>query len=174
MPGAEQKEWIAGRLEDSEATWNLMAHGVVLVPISEERVDMWDGYPSARRRPLEAMEGSANPVMLIGDIRKHVAAEIPSDPADPGSSSFDVELVCTSVVSDGDGARTDGNTGDWLQHDYVKLYDGRRGTLHVWLSAQEMVFSFWVVDWIEDYDSAPKQLTARFTKPAGGPRLIPA
>ncbi|MGO3211266.1 MAG: alkaline phosphatase D family protein [Brachybacterium sp.] len=174
MLGAEQEQWIAGRLKDSEATWNLMAHGVVLVPITEDRVDMWDGYPSARRRLLEAMAGTANPVMLTGDIHKHVAAEIPSDPADPGSSSLGVELVCTSVASDGDGAKTDGNTEDWLQHDYVKLYDGRRGYLHVRLSAQEMVSSFWVVDWIEADDTAPKELTARFTTPAGEPRLIPA
>ena len=151
-----------------------MANGVVLVPITEDRVDMWDGYPAARRRLLEAMAGSSNPVMLTGDIHKHVAAEIPADAADPGSAPLGVELVCTSVASDGDGAVTDGNTADWLQHDYVKLYDGRRGYVHVRLSAQEMVSSFWVVEWIEADDSAPKQLTARFTTPAGDPRLIPA
>ncbi|WP_114855013.1 alkaline phosphatase [Brachybacterium sp. YJGR34] len=174
MLGAEQERWIAERLTDSPATWNVMAHGVVLVPITEDRVDMWDGYPAARRRMLAAMAEADNPVMLTGDIHRHVAAEIPSDPADPGSDPLGVELVCTSVASDGDGAPTDGYTEDWVQHDYVKLYDGRRGYLHVRLSAEEMVSSFWVVDWIEADDTAPKQLRARFTTPAGDPRLIPA
>lgn len=174
MLGAEQEEWISERLAQSPATWNIMANGVVLVPITEDRVDMWDGYPAARRRLLEAMAAGSNPVMLTGDIHKHVAAEIPADAADPGSAPLGVELVCTSVASDGDGAATDGNTADWLQHDYVKLYDGRRGYVHVRLSAQEMVSSFWVVEWIEADDTAPKQLTARFTTPAGDPRLIPA
>ena len=42
------------------------------------------------------------------------------------------------------------------------------------LTPEEMVSSFHVVDWIEADDTAPKQLTARFTTPAGEPRLIPA
>ena len=85
-----------------------------------------------------------------------------------------MELVCTSVASDGDGAKPDSATADWVQHDYVKLYDGRRGYVHVRLTPEEMVSSFHIVEWIEADDTAPKQLTARFTTPAGEPRLIPA
>ncbi|AXK46208.1 alkaline phosphatase D family protein [Brachybacterium saurashtrense] len=172
--GAAQEDWVAERLRSSEAQWNVLANGVVLVPITEDRVDMWDGYPAARRRLLAAMDEARNPVMLTGDIHRHVAAEIPADPEDPAAGALGVELVCTSIASDGDGARTDGYTEDWLQHDYVKLYDGRRGYVHLRLTPQEMVSSFYVVDWIEADDTAEKQLTARFTTPAGEPRLIPA
>ncbi|WP_233191002.1 hypothetical protein [Brachybacterium sp. UMB0905] len=56
----------------------------------------------------------------------------------------------------------------------MKLYDGRRGYVHVRLTPEEMVSSFHVVEWIEVDDTAPKQLAARFTTPAGEPRLIPA
>ena len=172
--GAEQEEWAGERLASSEATWNLLANGVVLVPINEKSTDMWDGYPAARRRLLAQMAEAQNPVMLTGDIHKHVAAEIPADPDDPGEERLGVELVCTSVASDGDGAEDAGTPETWTQHEYVKLYDGRRGYVHVRLTPEEMVSSFHVVDWIEADDTAPKQLTARFTTPAGEPRLIPA
>ena len=174
MLGAEQEEWIGERLTLSPATWNIMANGVVLVPITEDRIDMWDGYPAARRRLLAQMAEASNPVMLTGDIHRHVAAEVPADPEDPGAGAVGVELVCTSIASDGDGAKTDGYTDDWLQHEYVKLYDGRRGYVHVRLTAEEMVSSFHIVEWVEADDTAPKQLTARFTTPAGAARLIPA
>ena len=120
------------------------------------------------------MAEASNPVMLTGDIHRHVAAVVPADPEDPGAGAVGVELVCTSIASDGDGAKTDGYTDDWLQHEYVKLYDGRRGYVHVRLTAEEMVSSFHIVEWVEADDTAPKQLTARFTTPAGAARLIPA
>ena len=172
--GTEQEEWVGERLASSTATWNLLANGVVLVPIDEASTDMWDGYPAARRRLLAQMAEASNPVMLTGDIHKHVAAEIPADPDDPAAGALGVELVCTSIASDGDGAADAGTPETWTRHEYVKLYDGRRGYVHVRLTPQEMVSSFRVVDWIEADDTAPEQLRARFTTPAGEPRLIPA
>lgn len=172
MLGAEQEAWIEQRLIDTPTTWNLMANGVVLAAISEDRTDMWDGYPAARDRLLHAMAQSRNPVMLTGDIHKHVAAELKADFSDPESPNVGVELVCTSIASDGDGAATDNYTEDWVQHDYVRLYDGRRGYVHVRLTPEEMVSSFYVVPWIEADDQAPRELTGRFVTPAGDPRLI--
>ena len=172
--GTEQEEWVGERLASSTATWNLLANGVVLVPIDEASTDMWDGYPAARRRLLAQMAEASNPVMLTGDIHKHVAAEIPADPDDPAAGALGVELVCTSIASDGDGAADAGTPETWTRHEYVKLYDGRRGYVHVRLTPQEMVSSFRVVDWSEADDTAPEQLRARFTTPACEPRLIPA
>ncbi|GAA1722825.1 alkaline phosphatase D family protein [Brachybacterium phenoliresistens] len=126
--GAEQEEWADQRLVQSPATWNLLANGVVLTPISEDRTDMWDGYPAARRRLLQAMAEAGNAVMLTGDIHKHVAAELRADAADPDAQTIGVELVCTSVASDGDGAVTDGYTEDWTRHPYVKHYDAAAAT----------------------------------------------
>jgi len=171
--GTEQEAWIEQRLIDSPATWNLMANGVVLAAISEDRTDMWDGYPAARQRLLDVMSVSRNPVMLTGDIHRHVAAELKADFADPGSENVGVELICTSVASDGDGAPTDSYTDDWTQHEYVKLYDGRRGYVHVRLTPEEMVSSFYIVEWVEADDSAPRELRARFRTPADDPRLSP-
>ncbi|WP_432484986.1 alkaline phosphatase D family protein [Kineococcus esterisolvens] len=174
MLGAAQEAWVQERLTRTPATWNLLASGVVVTAISEDRTDMWDGYPAARQRLLDAMAASRNPVVLTGDIHKHVAAELKADFSDPDGPNVGVELVCTSVASDGDGAQTDSYTPDWVRHDHVRHYDGRRGYLHVHLTPQEMVASFWFVPWIEADDTAPKQLSAQFTTPAGDPRLIQA
>lgn len=172
--GAQQESWIEGRLSQSTATWDVLANGVVLTAVSEDRTDMWDGYPAARRRLMTAMSEVSNPVMLTGDIHKHVAAELKEDFADPSSETIGVELVCTSVASDGDGAETDAHTADWTRHPYVRHYDGRRGYVHVRLTPQEMTSSFWVVPWIEADDTAPKELSARFSTRAGEPGLAPA
>ena len=174
MLGTAQEEWVTGRLTDTPATWNVLANAVVLAAIREQTYGQWDGYPAARQRLLDAMAESSNPVMLTGDIHKHVAAELLADFTDPGSGTIGVELVCTSVASDGDGSADAGNPDLWLGHEHVKLYDGRRGYVHVRLTPQEMISSFFVVDWVEADDTAPKQLAARFTTPAGDPQLIPA
>src|SRR5699024_11204602 len=152
--GTEQEEWVTGRLIDSPATWNLLANGVVLAAIREETYGQWDGYPAARQRLLDAMAAASNPVMLTGDIHKHVATELLADSTDPGSGTIGVELVCTSVASDGDCSADAGNPDLWLDHDYVKHYDGRRGYVHVRLTPQELVSSFYIVDWVEADDTA--------------------
>ncbi|WP_085528415.1 alkaline phosphatase D family protein [Kocuria massiliensis] len=171
--GSDQEAWVANALKTSPATWNILANGVVLTPITPDRTDQWDGYPAARERMLKAMNRSSNPVMLSGDIHKHSAAELKQNFDNENSRTLGVELVCTSVASDGDGAKTDKNTGDWLGHPYVKHYDGRRGYVHVTVTPKDMVSSFYCVDWIERDDTAPKQLSARFYTKAGQMSLSP-
>ena len=112
--------------------------------------------------------------MLTGDIHKHVAAELRGESAGLPDGSAGVELVTTSAASDGDGAKTDKYTPDWVRHDYVRHYDGRRGYLHLRFTPAQLTSSFWVVPWVESDDTAPKELSARFTTPAGSSRLIEA
>ncbi len=171
MLGAEQEAWVTRRLTEDPAIWNVLASGVVVSAITQDRTDQWDGYPAARRRLLDAMGRSRNTVVVTGDIHRSVAAELRADFADPASENVGVELVCTSVASDGDGTTTDGYAPDWLQHDYVKLYDARRGYLKVDLTPERMDSTFVVVPWVEADDTAPKEILARFTTPAGRPRL---
>ena len=171
MLGEAQEQWLYSGLADSEATWNVMANGVTVAAITEDRVDQWDGYPAARQRLLDAMSTTSNPVVLTGDIHRHVAAELKADFADPESATVGVELICSSVASDGDGAPTDDYTEDWTQHPYVKLYDGRRGYVHVRMTPDEVTSQFKIVPYIEADDAAPLETVARFTTPAGAPGL---
>ncbi|WP_331714769.1 alkaline phosphatase D family protein [Auraticoccus cholistanensis] len=171
MLGREQEQWVTDRLVGSPATWNVLAGGVVLTAVTEDRTDQWDGYPAARQRLLDAMGRSRNAVMLTGDIHRHVAAELRADFTRPAAGNVGVELICTSVASDGDGAPTDAYTPDWTQHEHVKLYDGRRGYVHVRFTPSEMRSTFVVVPWVRADDTAPRQVAARFVTPAGHPRL---
>jgi alkaline phosphatase D len=117
------------------------------------------------------MEQTSNPVALTGDIHHHVASELKADFTDPSSKTVGVELICTSIGSDGDGADTDAYAKDWVQHPYVKLYSGRRGYVHTTLTPTEMTSEFVTFPYIEaDADAQPKVL-ARFRTPAGSPRL---
>ena len=169
--GAQQEQWLYDGMARSRATWNVIANGVVVTAISDDRTDQWDGYPANRRRLLSAMKDTSNPVVLTGDIHKHVAAELKADFADPASASVGVELICSSIASDGDGAVTDAYTKDWLRHPYVKLYDGRRGYVHGRMTPDELVSEFTVVPWVEADAEAPAQTVARFVTPAGTPGL---
>ncbi len=171
MLGEDQERWLFDGLRTSEATWNVAANGVGVSAITEDRIDQWDGYPAARQRMLDIMQQTANPVVLTGDIHRHVASELKADFTDPDAPTIGVELFCTSIGSDGDGAPTDDFTEDWVQHPYVKLYDGRRGYLHGRMTPGELTSEFKIVPWVEADDSAPLETVARFATPAGKPGL---
>lgn len=175
MLGTEQEAWVTRRLAASKATWNVLANGITVSRITENRVDQWDGYPAARQRLLDAMAASRNCVVLTGDTHRHTASELRRNFDDPTvEGNVGVELICSSATSDGDGAPTDNLAKDWLQHDWVKMYDGRRGYVHVRLDRQQMQSTYLVVDWVRADDRAPRVVRARFTTPAGDPRLIEA
>ncbi|WP_198663274.1 alkaline phosphatase D family protein [Jiangella endophytica] len=169
--GAEQETWLYDGLAGSTAAWNVIANGVTVAAITTNRTDQWDGYPANRRRLLDAMRTTSNPVVLTGDIHKHVAAELKADFTDPASATVGVELICTSIASDGDGAPTDAYTPDWVRHPYVRLYDGRRGYVHVTLTRDAMTSEFKIVPWVEADADAPLATVARFVTPAGAPGL---
>lgn len=171
MLGAQQEAWVGERLAQSSTTWNLLVNGVTVAAITEDRRDQWDGFPAARQRLLDAMSQASNPVVLTGDIHKNVAIELRRDFASDEDTNVGVELICTSIASDGDGSATSGPIDDWLQHEYVKLYDGRRGYVHVHLTAEEMHSTFVYVDHVEADDRAPRRVLAEFVTSAGDPHL---
>src|SRR5690606_40071217 len=70
-------------------------------------LDSWDGYAGERTRLLTGIRdsGAANPVVLTGDAHIHHAADLRLDFDDPDSPRVAVELVTSSISSDGDGYR---------------------------------------------------------------------
>jgi alkaline phosphatase D len=169
--GAKQEKWLYDGLRRSPATWNVLAGGVVLTAISDDRTDQWDGYPANRRRLLAELQNAGNAVMLTGDIHRHVASELKADFADPAAPTIGVELVCSSIGSDGDGADTDSYAKDWQRHPYVKLYNARRGYVHTTLTRSELTAEFVNFPYIEaDVNAEPRAL-ASFRSPVDSPRL---
>lgn len=175
MLGAEQERWLADQMHGSSAQWNILANSVTVAPIADTSIDQWDGYPAARRRLLDLLADVSDPVVLTGDIHRHAAAELWADPTATAetSRSLGVELICTSVASDGDG-KPGGGSATWLRHPYVKAMDSRRGYVHVSLTPEEMTSTFVVVDHIEADDRAPRDVAVRFRTPSGSHRLLPA
>ncbi|WP_433164506.1 alkaline phosphatase D family protein [Kribbella sp. CA-247076] len=172
MLGAKQEQWVYDGLRRSRATWNVLAGGVVLTAITDDRIEQWDGYPANRRRLLTAMRDAAGPsIMLTGDIHRHVAAELKADFADPSSPTVGVELVCSSIGSDGDGADTDQYAKDWLQHPYVKFYNARRGYVHTTLTRSELTAEFVTFPYVETDANAEPRVAASFRSPVDSPRL---
>ncbi len=172
--GQTQETWLDERLQGSKAGWNLIGNSVSLIPVRpDSELDSWDAYPAARLRLMRSLDGVSNPVVLTGDIHRAVAAELPADLTDPTGPKLAIELICSSIGSDGDGAETDDYADDWLRYPYVRFYHARRGYVLVQLTPEELRSTYVSVEWIEADDTAPRKITAQFSTPAGTSRLDP-
>ncbi|MBB5983701.1 alkaline phosphatase D family protein [Kribbella solani] len=169
--GAAQEQWLYDGLKGSPATWNILANGVVFTAVTDDRTEQWDGYPANRKRLLAAMGETSNTVVLTGDVHRAIASELKADFADPASKTIGVELICSSIASDGDGAETDGYAKDWMAHPYMKFYNARRGYVYARITETEMISEFVKVPYVQADANAVATVAARFRTPAGAPRL---
>ena len=87
------------------------------------------------------------------------------------SRTVGVELVCSSVGSNGDGTDTDAYEKDWLQHPYMKLYNARRGYVHSTMTRSELTTEFVNFPYIQADANAQPNVVARFRTPVADPRL---
>ena len=108
MLGAEQEQWLAARLRTGGAAWTVLGQGTLfgprdLVPGPGTLVwnDGWDGYPAARERLVQALQGTAaaNPVLLGGDVHENWVGHVKADYARPDSANVGVEFCGTSITS---------------------------------------------------------------------------
>lgn len=120
LVGAEQRQWLAGRLRDRSATWCLFATQVTMsamrLPVSAGGTllagapsgygvvdgaavctDEWDGYPAERDRVAGWLaERGGGAVVLSGDVH---SAWVFDGAATPGMAATAPEFVCPSVSS---------------------------------------------------------------------------
>jgi alkaline phosphatase D len=103
MLGEAQEEWLAEGLNETEATWNVLAQQTVMAPVPFAQnlvnLDQWDGYPAARRRLVDQLREVSNPVVITGDIHLSAAGYVTDDPDDPTTDALATELVGTSISS---------------------------------------------------------------------------
>ncbi|SCL72828.1 alkaline phosphatase D [Micromonospora citrea] len=177
--GQAQEAWLYDGLRRSDAVWNVLAQQVVMAqidrdtgPAEEFSFDQWDGFAANRDRLFAAWRryGIANPVVLTGDVHRHIAAELKADWRDPASTTVGTELICTSVGSDSDGADTDRYGPLWLGNPHVKLYNARRGYLSCRMTPTQLTSEFKTVPYVLR-PGAPITTTARFVTEAGRPGL---
>jgi alkaline phosphatase D len=183
MLGSAQERWLTDGFQESRAVWNIVPQQCVLSRRRERTtgpyplsMDAWDGYPAARGRLLEAVRkaGVENLVVLTGDVHVHYAMEVKEDFDDAGSRTVGVELVTTSVATEGDGVAKPGNWQTMMDaNPHMKFYDGRRGYVLVTLDQRQLRADYRTVDRVTK-PGAPVSTAASFVSRAGKPGLEPA
>jgi alkaline phosphatase D len=109
--GPSQEAWLGGSLMTSDATWDVLANQVVFtsMPLAGTifNFDQWDGYAASRTRVLNqfAAAGTANPIVITGDIHAAGVADIVDEGA--GAPAVGTEFVGTSISSTFDPALAD-------------------------------------------------------------------
>ncbi|MEV7006949.1 alkaline phosphatase D family protein [Streptosporangium sp. NPDC051022] len=174
--GEDQRRWLLDGLAASGARWNLVAQQVLMAqrdykvgPGTEVNMDSWDGYAAERTRLLTGFRdsGAANPVVLTGDMHMHHAADLRLDFDDPDSPRVAVELVTSSIASDGDGYRDEARMTEAIaENPHISYIDQRRGYIVCRVTPEELHADFRTLEYISRR-GAPAKTGARFTVPAG-------
>ena len=124
--GPEQLGWLEGELAAAKPTWTILGNPVILAglhvpfytPESPRWMDMWDGYPAAKRRLFNTLAQAEveNLVVMTGDFHSSMALNLPkafpvgSEPYPADAPSIGVEAVVHSVSSPNFGTRMTPNT----------------------------------------------------------------
>lgn len=107
--GTNQFNWLASRLDSSQAQWKILAQQVMVAPLEVFGVgvngDQWDGYPAERDRVYNhILNNNIHDVVVItGDIHTSWANDLPTGTynSSNGAGSVGVEFVAPSVTSPG-------------------------------------------------------------------------
>ncbi|MFF3437331.1 alkaline phosphatase D family protein [Streptosporangium sp. NPDC002721] len=174
--GEDQRRWLLDGLASSDAHWNLVGQQILMAqrdskvgPGTEVNMDSWDGYAAERTRLLTGFRdsGASNPVVLTGDAHMHHAADLKLDFDDPDSPRVAVELVTSSIASDGDGYRDEGRIAETVaENPHISYLDQRRGYIVCRVTQEELRADFRTLDYISRR-GAPARTGARFTVPSG-------
>ncbi len=181
MIGPAQEAWLARTLGRSEAHWRMLAQQVPMLRMAHGQgeaqrlsMDKWDGYPAARRRVFEALQGPRNLVVVSGDVHVALAGTLKLDYDREDSPEIGTEFTGTSISSDRDGSETKPSTARLLaDNPHLTFFNARRGyTLH---EVREGVFdaTFRAVSAVTT-PGAAREDRGRFVVEAGRPGAVRA
>ncbi len=180
LAGPKQRAWLSSGLRASQASWNLLAQQIFMAqndfhlgPGREMLVDTWDGYAAERGRVLGdlAASGARNPVVLTGDIHTHYASDLLANFDDPDSRRLGVELVTTSVTSDGDGYDDPaGRAIETAENPHIAYVDQRRGFVVCRMDSRQLKADFHTIPYVSRR-GATGTVSASFTVADGAHRL---
>ncbi|GIF03816.1 alkaline phosphatase D family protein [Actinoplanes siamensis] len=147
--GAEQRDWLLGRMQRSPARWNVLAQQVMMAECryggAAGRLDMdkWDGYAADRARILELAARMPGTVVVSGDIHYNYAADLRPRADAPVVA---VELVGTSISSGGDGSDSTPQLDLQLRYNpHLRLANAQRGYVRCELGRDSMRADFRVM-----------------------------
>jgi alkaline phosphatase D len=184
MLGALQEAWLFGQLQGTPARWNVVAQQVLMAEMNRARpdqapafdMDKWDGYRAARQRLLDlfASGAVANPVVLTGDIHRHIAVDLRPDCAQTRTGAVAVELVNTSISSRGDGGAKGAAPRSWQANNpHVRYTRDRRGYIRHVIGRDGWQADFRVLDYVSR-PGAPIRTDRSFVVEAGRSGLLSA
>jgi alkaline phosphatase D len=178
--GSGQLAWLDAGLRGSRARWNVLAQQIFVAqrdhrlgPGMDVSMDGWDGYTAERERLLASLLSSRaqNPVVLTGDVHVAHANDLRADFDDPQSARVGVELVATSVATDGDGYHDPvTNAAVRAENPHIAYIDQRRGYVLCKAGADGLRAEFHTVPYISRRN-APASVSATFTVPNGARSL---
>lgn len=181
--GPEQERWLYRGLGRSDALWNLIPQQVPLGQVDTDPgagqsfvMDFWDGYVDARKRLFDQITARdvSNPVVLTGDMHRHLAADLKRDYADPGSPVIGVEFVGTSISTGKDGTDLDPSGARLLAaNDHIKFTNFQRGYVRCALDRQTCRADFRSLPHVT-VPGAPVSTRASLVTEAGRPGIQPA
>lgn len=177
--GAEQERWLLDGLRSSTARWNILGQQIMMARLMRRDaegqptfpMDMWDGYPAARQRVLDAFASGrvSNPIVLAGDIHSSWVNDLKADFDDNGSRTVGTEFVGTSITSGGDGHETTPGVERALAwNPHIRYYNGRRGYVRLDLTPERLTARYQAVPWVTQ-PGAPLQTRATFVVENGRP-----
>lgn len=180
MLGDAQEAWLLDGLEASTATWNVMANQIFMMqadhedgPVQAFGMDTWDGYAAARGRLLAGVHerGVENFVVVTGDARRSVAADLKADFDNPESATVGTEFLGTSVSSGGNGQDMDDLGRTWLaENPHMKFHNVQRGYARCELTPRELRTDYRVLPYVLEPD-APISTRASIYVEAGCPGI---
>ena len=179
MLGEEQERWLFENLADARGRWTVVAQQVYsfardfvnVNPEARFNMDVWDGYPAARRRLYERLRDTRapNPIVLSGDVHVHFGADLKMDYEDPKSETVGVEFTNTSLSAGGDGAEVAAN---WEQirsaNPHIRYHSARRGYIACTATPATMRADFKVLERVTVPDS-PARIGGSLVVEAGRP-----
>lgn len=184
MLGAAQERWLANRLAQSPAQWNVIAQQVPMAQLDRDRdadiaryaMDKWDGYRVPRQRLLEhiAATGVAGPVVLSGDIHRHLANDLRVDFDRPDTPAVASEFVNSSITSRGDGKGASRAMAAWQRDNpHVRFAFDSRGYIRHTVDAKTWHTDYRVMDYVSRH-GAPERTEQAFILEAGRKGLLSA
>ena len=168
-------------LENSPATWNVLAQQVMMARVDRKvgeevthSMDQWPGYEMERRKLLKFFHDRkiSNPVVLTGDIHTNWANELIADFDGLDSRSVATEFVGTSISSGGDGANEPGNLAGLLaENPFVKFHNAERGYVSCRVTSDQWQTHYRTVPYVSR-PGAPLNTRASFAVNVGQARLL--
>ncbi|XVQ09856.1 alkaline phosphatase D family protein [Spirillospora sp. CA-255316] len=178
--GDEQEAWLYEGLGRSRARWNIIPQQIPVTQVDTVPgdgrafvMDFWDGYKPARDRLFDELveRKVSNPVVLTGDMHRHMAADLRLDFDDPGSRTIGVEFVGTSISTKMDGEDLDQGGRNLLDaNEHIRFTSYQRGYLRCTLTRDHCRADFRVLPYVTR-PGAPVSTRRSFVTENGDPGL---